>query len=331
MFYFYQEDKTLFDFVFKLIGIWRYPVKDLKIIKNDWEVIVQKIREGRAHEISEGDTLYLAACVKGRGGIKNLRDQSDTVVKATQRAFSLKKKYMDTIIAQWMKKQEYSDIEAIVKTTADYRDEDETFEDLVKRRFEPFIGMTIEEIRAKVGRDLNPLSKNYFSRISLRILGVMGDRAEEFEKAEILMRTIRLKGNNIPKEDVSFPRFKYKEIINEEWETSDLRDTFSRRFFFVLFKYDEDGKLVLRKVEFWSMPVKDMQEVERVWKLTVQRIASGKSDDLPKKSDSYVCHVRPHARNADDTDEDLNGRKFVKKCFWLNARYISNQIAGDLD
>ncbi len=331
MFYLYQEDKSILDLVFKLIGIWRYPVRDLKIIKNDWEVIVRKIRDGKAHEISEGDTLYLAACVKGKGGTKNLREQSDNSIKAIQRAFSLKKKYVDTIIAQWLKKDEYAGIESIVKAEDDYRDEAETFEGLVKRKFSPFIGMSIEEIHDKVGKDLNPLSKNYFSRVSLRILGVEGERAEEFEKAEILLRTIRLKRNNIPKEDISFPRFKYKEIVKEDWETSTLRETFSQRFFFVLFKYDEVGRLILRKVEFWSMPIRDMLEVERVWRLTVKRIASGNANDLPKKSESYICHVRPHARNAEDTDETPDGKWLVKKCFWLNAAYVSDQVAGGLD
>lgn len=331
MFYLHEENANILDLVFKLIGIWKYPAKDLRIIKNDWETIVRKIREGKAHEISEGDTLYLAACVKGRGGERTLRDQSEVRIKATQRAFSLKKKYMDTIIAQWLGKAESNDIEAIVKEEDEYSNKSETFEELVKRKFAPYIGMTIDEIHGKVGRNLNRTSKNYFSLISLRVLGVQGARAEEFEKAEVILRTVRLKSNNVPKEDVSFPRFKYKEIVKEEWETSGLREVFTRRFFFVIFKYDRIGRLVLRKVEFWSMPAKDLDEVEKVWRKTVSQIRSGKADDLPKKSDSTVCHVRPHARNAKDTDETPDGGMVVKKCFWLNAGYISEQLTKGLD
>lgn len=331
MFYLHQEGISIWDLVFKLIGIWRYPERDLKIIRNDWETIVRKIRDGKAHELSEGDTLYLAACVKGPGGEKTLRDQSDTQVKATQRAFSLKKKYVDMIISQWIGDSEYSSIESVVKKEGDYQDSEETFEELVKRRFNPYLGMSIEEIREMVGKDLNPLSKNYFSRISLRILGVKGERVEEFEKAEIIIRTVRLKQNNIPKEDVSFPRFKYKELVTEDWETSTLLETLSRRFFFVLFKYDENNRLVLRKVEFWTMPIKDLPEVKRVWQETVDQILSGRADDLPKKSDSPVCHVRPHARNSNDRDETPDGRLVVKKCFWLNAGYISEQLTKGLD
>ena len=32
---------------------------DLEIIKKDWELIKQKIANGKAHELSEGDTFYL--------------------------------------------------------------------------------------------------------------------------------------------------------------------------------------------------------------------------------------------------------------------------------
>lgn len=40
-----------------------YPAADLEIIRQDWQTIVEKIRNGKAHEISEGDTNYLGASV----------------------------------------------------------------------------------------------------------------------------------------------------------------------------------------------------------------------------------------------------------------------------
>ena len=40
------------------------PQQDLLIIKNDYYFIVEKIRQGHAHELSESDTLYLGAAPK---------------------------------------------------------------------------------------------------------------------------------------------------------------------------------------------------------------------------------------------------------------------------
>ena len=46
------------------------PEKDLLIIRQDFDTIVNKIKKGKAHELSEGDTDYLAACRKGQKGEK---------------------------------------------------------------------------------------------------------------------------------------------------------------------------------------------------------------------------------------------------------------------
>ena len=58
------------------------------IIRKDWEFIRNKIEQGKAHELSEGDTLYLGACRKGSGGDKEkLREQPNSKIGAKSRAF----------------------------------------------------------------------------------------------------------------------------------------------------------------------------------------------------------------------------------------------------
>ncbi len=73
---------------------------------------------------------------------------------------------------------------------------------------------------------------------------------------------------------MSFPTFKYEEIVNEDWENSDFKDILERKFLFVFFQF-EDEKLVLRKVKFWNMPYSDLVQVEKVWKKTKQVVSSG--------------------------------------------------------
>ena len=49
--------------------------------------------------------------------------------------------------------------------------------------------------------------------LSRRILGVADDaKIEEFEKAGVKPKTMRIKRNGMPKESVSFPRFDYFEL-----------------------------------------------------------------------------------------------------------------------
>ncbi|WP_319509049.1 MutH/Sau3AI family endonuclease [uncultured Methanolobus sp.] len=65
VFYLHEGGKDRLDFVIRMVTLWDYDEKDLEIIKQDWHKIVNKIREGKAHELSERDTLYLGACPKG--------------------------------------------------------------------------------------------------------------------------------------------------------------------------------------------------------------------------------------------------------------------------
>ncbi len=90
-----------------------------------------------------------------------------------------------------------------------------------------------------------------------------------------------------------------------------------------------------KKVQFWNMPHKDLEEVRRVWEKTAQTIregvvltqtANGVSNNLPKQSESHVAHVRPHGRDANDQLPLPDGRMMTKQCFWLNGNYIAEQV-----
>ena len=97
----------------------------------------------------------------------------------------------------------------------------------------------------------------------------------------------------------------------------------------MVFQFDEEEVLRFRKGMFWNIPYEDLKEVENVWHETLKRIMDGRADELPKKSENRVSHVRPHARNAQDTCETPYGEHLVKKCFWLNAKYLKEQIEID--
>lgn len=62
---------------FKISHIYdmKYNKNELKIIMQDFEIIKRKILEGKAHEISEADTMYLGACTKGATALSSYRKQ----------------------------------------------------------------------------------------------------------------------------------------------------------------------------------------------------------------------------------------------------------------
>lgn len=341
VFYLHDKEKHLLDYLIKLVDDWKYPAEDLEIIKQDWEKINQKIKDGKAHELSEGDTFYLGACTKGSTAAKSLRNQPFNKEKAKQRAYSLKQGYVNHMIAN-MAREEQAVYGKIIKRPTELTKK-KTLEEIVIDKFKPFYNKKPQEIEQHFGLELNNRSKSYYANLTNKVLGLeLNQKIEEFEKADIQVKTIRLKENNLPKEDISFPTFKYTELIEEDWEDSDFKSMFERKFFFVFYQF-QGKELILRKVKFWNMSNADLKEAKAVWDKTKDIVNNGnivlevtekgvRKTNFPKKKDNRISHVRPHAQNAKDTyelptTEKLTGKnEYTKHCFWLNASYVRDEI-----
>ena len=72
----------------------------------------------------------------------------------------------------------------------------------------------------------------------------------------------------------------------------------------------------------------DIREAEKVWRKTVSQINKKNAHELPKISDSYAIHVRPHAQNKNDTFPTPYGKNEVKKSFWLNAKFVESFVSN---
>ncbi len=327
IFYQWQKDLSLLDYPVRIVNLWSLlalPDEDQKIIRDDWERIKRKVEEGLAHELSEGDTLYLGACTKGVDSSK-VRPQPKSRTRAKGRAFSLKQGYVNVLLQRDFGVAKL-DTEPVVTSVTEYA-EGETFEDKVIAKFRPFMGLTDVEIAKQVRFDESANPKHFHAILTNRMLGVKAAKVEEFEKAGIVTKTIRLNRSGTPEEDISFPYFKYKDLVTQDWETSDFREALERRYLFAVYRRQEDGSQRFETAFFWTMPAEDKEgDAYKVWNETARRIKAGKADSLPRKSDNPVAHVRPHASNKADTDETPDGRRLTKKSFWLNAGYIRKQI-----
>ena len=340
-FYLHDRDLNLLDYIIKLVDDWKYPNEDLKIIKRDWEFINQKIKDGKAHELSEGDTFYLGACTKGSTALKSFRNQPFNEEQAKQRAYSLKQGYVNHIIANIA--QEETSVYGKIIERPEILEKTLSIEDIVILKFNSFYGKSAKQIERELGLELNQEAKSYFANLTNAILGLkLGQKIEEFEKADIQVKTIRLKENDLPKEDISFPNFKYQELIETDWEDSDFKNILESKFFFVFYQFEGEN-LILRKVKFWNMQYSDILEAKNVWEKMVETVSNGeivkevtekgvRKTFFPKKTENRISHVRPHARNKEDTYElpivdKLTGlTEYTKHCFWLNASYVKDEI-----
>jgi len=316
------------DFTINEAVLFSFPVEDLLIIEQDWNRIITKIREGKAHEISEGDTLYLGACTKGATAASSLRKQPFSNTPAKQRAYSLKQSYMTYILNSYIFGEKAD--EHIIRDPSILRDK--SFEDYIVEQIAPYIGWSQIALMREFG--VAPGPKNINEIIFARIFGMQGKitATDEFQKANIIPKTIRIQKTGRIKESMSFPGFLFLDIIQEDWEDSSLKNYLEpTKFMFIIFKENDSGEYVFERIKFWNISADDLDEVRKVWARTVQIIRYGVKlefdgkvtrNNLPKQSENRVAHVRPHAKDSNDTFPLPDGREMTKQCFWFNNSYI---------
>lgn len=306
--------------------------EDLKQIEDDWKFIINKIKDGKAHEISEADTMYLAACSKGANA-NSLRKQPFSEIPAMQRAFCFKNSYMTQLVRKYI--GNYSDVEKILKKTTI------SFNEFVNTIVNKYKGKSQKELMKEFNLDSS--AKNVNSILISRMFNVKINlrETEEFQKANIIPKTVRIEENGSIKESISFPSFKFTEIINQNWETCYLKKELeTTKYMFFVFK-KEKNDYIFKGIKLWNMPQIDIEtSVMDMWKKTYNTIKSGKivryiKDGKRKTnfvgiSENDVCHVRPHARDAKDTfklpvRDKLTGlTEYTKQCFWINSNYIKS-------
>lgn len=337
MFYMNEKDIDKENLKFKIISLWSPSAQDLKVIENDWNTIALKVKQGKAHEISEGDTMYLGACTKGSTAEKSKRQQPNSDILAPQRAYSYKRQYVDFIIEELLRKEQYRKY----KPGKSLTNQDTTFDKKIYNVFNEILNKSISEIMNTYSINRQRKAKNFIrlviDDICKVVFGDKLDNFEEFKKANIEIKTILLKPNGMPKEAMSFEQIDYCEIVKEEWKTSTIREKFeNKKHLWIIFKsnvnFEKQSELslddiFLSKVMFWNMPISDLNNsMYNVWLDTTNKIKSGNYENFIKISDGEIAHIRPKAQNVNDLAPTPQGTKARKKCFWLNTRYIKEQI-----
>lgn len=353
LFYLHAGDTPVYDFEFIFRVLWKIPEKDLIQIKKDYDTIAGKVRRGEAHLLSEGDTLYLGACRKGQKG-DQLQAQPFSTEKANKRAFSLKPAYMRYLLGHvvdsgrnyYTNYTEKGSVGFELVSSGELRDRG--FENVILHRFNVFLGLDYTEICDRLGVDPHQSKCKYADVCGLIASNGVSKRlakAEEFEKSGIVMKTIRLRENGMPKEAMSFKNIDYCEILeNDEWTESELYEIVTTRFLFVVFRpvkgrtitvhnnaTGEDSTeecFVLDKAFFWTMPPDDIEAAKKYWEHIRKNVRDNNInlDAFWSISDRKKFHVRPKATNKAQLTVNPNGGICEKYCYWFNQDYIKSII-----
>lgn len=315
------------------VGIFTPSEKDCIIIQQDYLLIMKKIASGKAHEISESDTMYLGACTKGSTAEKSRVIQIESNIPAQKRAFCFKTSYMTIILNERFinapEEQEsiITDVSLLSKLG---------FEGYIQSKINNYIGKSDKELCHILGLEYKG-NKAQWITIAFAMLGIKSNKAEELQKANIVIKATRIEENGTIRENTSFPPFKFNDLINEQWidydeeeddETtnglsstplrpSTLQAYFSTtKFLFVIFK-KKGNDYILKGCQLWNMPYADLNvTVKEGWERIRQIILAGVEfrlkqvesgdrkgkftvyNNLPRKEDNRIIHIRPHAQKA---------------------------------
>lgn len=351
LFYLHEADVPVQQLLFIYAVLWQIPEKDLLIMKQDYDKIIAKIRAGKAHELSEGDTTYLGACRKGQKGDTDvyytLPDGTRATIPAPKRAFSLKTQYMRTIL-EFAKKtggQGTYNTSALVEGYGPHLIDtkelkEKSFEEILLERFNPYYGLSYSEICMKIGVYESTAKHKYAIATNLILTenetkGHRVTESEEFIKSGIVLKSVRVEKDGHIREHMSFEAIDYIELMNEDnWYDSRFYELVTQRFLFVIYRKqtdDDKDDYRLEKAFFWTMPPYAIKEAELFWLNIKKNVANNdfNPQSYYKISDHKIFHYRPHGKDASDLTPNPNGGMVQKYGYWINKDFIETIIAAE--
>ena len=336
--YEYLEGKDYGDMSLIASFLHKFSEADIEVMKRDYKIIRDKILNGEAHTISETDTNYLAACTAGSGHGKLDSYAREVNLPVKQRKFALKNGYMTEVVRRLFTNE---DIESIVKAS---ELKERSLEEIILGRINPYIGKT--ETQLKEMFNVTAKSKTRYERYIAGMLGVSGqvNKTDEFIKGGFEFKTVRIESNGKIEQNMSFPYFDFKEIVNQEWEDSDFYQLLAgRKYLFAIFK-NNGQEYVFDRIKMWHIPDNILnEEGYKVFNELKNILLSGnivrgfktqkngkviRLNNFPKSASNPYFHVRPHAEDREDAcdlpvPDKLTGlTAYTKQCFWIKKEYI---------
>lgn len=319
----------------------KLPERDQILIQHDWEKIACYVKEGKAHELSERDFMYLSPARKGSGGDEKVK-YDDRYPKAKPRAYSFKKSYMTKLFNERMVTPE--EIAHILPDTALSKEKE--FDDILLETLKKYLGRTVDSLKKEFPNyrsgysDKNNIIKQiYNSECEL-------EETDEFKKANYKLRTLTVDENGTPTQDMSFSALDFDALVEEKsWTESIVYDEMiDSKFLLVIFSKNADGKEILNNAMIWYIPKKDENKVKEVWKETRKVIKNGiklrqkfshdregklifvYENNFPKSDFNKVAHVRNKAGKSEYFCENGNSVRLKKPAEFIALKEIPEEL-----
>ena len=322
--YEYDYKKKIGDFVITNYQLYNME-NDSLIIKNDFNIIREKVISGKAHLISEGDTSYLGACVKGINGDERV-SQPKSDIPAKPRAFSLKHSYLTGILKQ------VNSTFALEVDDYEYK----TVEEYVFAQIKQYIGKTQIDIYSEIMDNPldGPVPKNIGKILSDKLIGTdeeLPDKSPLFTKTSYKIKNIPVDSNYYPLERMSFRTLKLSDF-DGEWEESEWKKFFEEVTIIALcYEGDKDirnGDRVLKGIKKITFTYDDIESFGLSYNMVKEAI--NKKDisllPYPNSYDNQFLEVAPKGAKGSNSYETFFDNDSTKVCFMMNKDFIYSKL-----
>ena len=301
---------------------------DFKIFNNDFEIIKGKVLDGRAHELSEGDTSYLGACTKARtSSDRTTQPFSDILPKP--RAYSLKNAYMTGILRELIEKPTLLEIKS--------KQEFNTVIEYIKDKLEPYFGKTQVKILEEItGREYDEkIPKNISKMISDELIGKDEDlpkKDELFAKTSFIIKNLPFKEDGKPRERMSFKTISLSDF-ETDWEDSYWKNYFEETTLIVICYAEKNksknGFRVLRDVKQITFDENDLESFEKTYNQIKLAIEKKDVNLLPTSANGFknqMLEIAPKGVKGDDAYVNFFKRDKTKVAFMISKELLNNKI-----
>lgn len=309
------------DFEIKYYQLYNMAI-DEDIFKNDFNIIKNKVLDGQAHLLSEGDTSYLGACTKGSKGT-DIAKQPNSPIYAKPRAYSLKNGYMTGILRS-------IDFEAQAPTRF------KSAKSYIYDKLKPYFGLTQREIWEQItGKRFEPddkIPKQLSKMISDCIIGKdkdLGMLDDVFNKVTYAIKNLPVNKKNYPIERLSFKNVHLDEFINP-WENSSWK-TYFEEINLIIIMYEgsssiKNGDRILKDVKCISFTSDDVDRLKKTYSMIQETILNKDISKLPypKSYEGQILEISP--KGGKDADAYQNFFKSSKTCFMMDKDFVYFKI-----
>ncbi|MBR0473341.1 MAG: hypothetical protein IJI98_11690 [Methanosphaera sp.] len=322
---------------FFLLSLFR----DKEIIENDYNIIRNKVLEGKAHELSEGDTTYLGACTKASKSTDRTQ-QPKSSIPAKPRAFCLKHSYMKLLYEEMSSDNFHFPSE---RKKHNYL----SVIEYVESKLKPYFNKTQKQICDELNINIENNPKNINKMISDKIIGKDKDLInidEIFKYSTYIIKNSPYYGDNKPKERMSFRNISLSEL-EESWDNSEWKLYFEQvtiiniRYFYENSK-SKNGTGILKDVKKITFNNQDLESMKKTYNMLRLAIQKYKNRELGEEIENYfqllptpnsfegqildILPKRSRGKNSYKTLFD-NNNDTTKVAFALTKDFLSGKMS----